>query len=153
MIVTDISENDPADSYLWDLSEINEDSVWVYASISDEDTTIWDYSDGPLIIEHSSGFVHENKTAESPNAFMLESIYPNPFNSTTRIRFGLPISDMVEIRIFNSMGRLCGIPLSGKLSEGYHEITWSPDNLPSGIYLIELCAQNFRERTKVVYLK
>lgn len=148
-----LEENSLVDSFLWDITGITQDFVWVYASISDADTTIWNYSSGPLVIDHSPSFVWERSGSEPPAVFSVESIYPNPFNNSAQIRFGLPSPEQVQIRIFDSLGRLCEIPLNGRLSPGYHEVTWMPDDLPSGVYLVEVVSQSIRHRAKVVYLK
>ncbi|RJP81662.1 MAG: T9SS C-terminal target domain-containing protein [Candidatus Zixiibacteriota bacterium] len=50
-----IDEDDEADSFLWNVSQVLEGPVWVYAVIEDGFTPTSDYSPGPLIVDHSWG--------------------------------------------------------------------------------------------------
>jgi hypothetical protein len=51
------------------------------------------------------------------------------------------------------MGRLCAQPYEGWLSPGYHDVAWSPMDLPSGMYLIEISAVEGSARATALYLK
>ncbi|TKJ40748.1 hypothetical protein CEE37_07225 [candidate division LCP-89 bacterium B3_LCP] len=148
-----IEEDDTADSLLWDVSSLPDGAVWVYASIADEDTAVWIYSPGPLIIESTQGIISGFDPLTTPVEFTLKSVYPNPFNSSTQILIGLPHPDLVSVRVYDSMGRLSDELMAGWLPAGYHQVTWSPRDLPSGIYLIELTAPEGSQRAKVVFLK
>jgi hypothetical protein len=148
-----IEEDDPGDSFDWNLTGMAEGPVYVYAAIADEDTTVQAYSAGPLIITSAMGIQGGDGFGAVPNDYRLDSVYPNPFNSSTSVRIGLPATAEVAVRIFDSMGRLCAEPLSGRLQAGYHEVTWSPGQLPSGMYLVELVTPDGSQRAKVVFLK
>ncbi|MDI6794036.1 MAG: hypothetical protein QME81_14440 [bacterium] len=53
-IVTGISEDNPAATYLWDISGMPEGSYYIYGVITDGvNPPDYDYSDGPLTIEHA----------------------------------------------------------------------------------------------------
>jgi len=78
-----------------------------------------------------------------PQNFKLYPAYPNPFNSSTVIRFELIKSDRVSLKIYNLMGQeVCSL-YEGIQSAGNHIITWDgTDNanlsVASGIYLCSL---------------
>ncbi len=148
-----IEEDDTTDSFTWNVSSMAEGEVWVFAYMTDNQAEYWQYSDGPLIIDHDWMNLKENNQAAYIDEFILESIYPNPFNSSTKIRIGLPVGDYVSMRIYDSLGRLRTDLFEGKLSSGYHEVTWSPLNLPSGIYLVEIVGSDWQQRAKTLYLK
>ena len=88
-----------------------------------------------------------------PDDYRLDSVYPNPFNSSTTVRIGLPATAEVAVRIFDSLGRLCAEPLSGRLQAGYHEVTFDGSNLASGIYIYNLTAGNYTASGKMVLMK
>jgi uncharacterized protein (DUF362 family) len=63
---------------------------------------------------------------------------PNPFNHHTIIRYYLPRSGHVTIKIYNSTGRVVETLVSHKLAAGEHQLQWSLNNLPDGIYFCKL---------------
>lgn len=75
-----------------------------------------------------------------PQAITLEQNYPNPFNPTTRIRFSLPDSRQVHLRVFDMLGRQIATLADGTLPAGQHEVDFDAGNLSSGLYLYRLDA-------------
>jgi len=88
-----------------------------------------------------------------PSLFKLEQNYPNPFNSATKIKFYLPLSAHVKIKIFNINGQYLDTILDDYLLADNYAITWSPANLPSGNYIINVTTGNFQKNIKCTYLK
>jgi hypothetical protein len=148
-----IMEDDPADSFLWNVAGLPDGDYWVLGLIMDSESTLWYYSDGPLIVDHSWVGFNEALKPPLPADFTLDSVFPNPFNSSTTVRFSLPREEFVQLRVFDSMGRLQEELFSGRLSSGYHEVTWTPKALPSGVYLVEMSTPQIRQRAKALYLK
>lgn len=148
-----ISEDDEADSFLWNVSSIPEGPIWVLAMISDGSPPVFDFSEGPLIVDHDWTYAVESPTPELPQEFALQSVYPNPFNSSTVLRLAVPRTTKARLQVFDLMGRLRDVPFEGLLQAGYHEISWSPRDLPSGVYLVEFNAAGLKLRAKAVYLK
>ncbi|MCX6640393.1 MAG: T9SS type A sorting domain-containing protein [bacterium] len=148
-----IPENNMLNSYTWGITSIPDGVYWVYASIADDDTTVWSYSSGPLVIDHGNGVITPYRPGSVPGQFTLESIYPNPFNSSTTVRLGLSHADFVQMSVYDNLGRLCAEPFRGRLEAGYFEVSWSPDHLPSGIYLVEIRTSDALQRSKAVFLK
>jgi hypothetical protein len=72
----------------------------------------------------------------TPNDFILEQNHPNPFNSTTKIKFHIPKSGFVTLKIYDSLGKELVILISERISAGIHEQDWTANNLTSGIYFI-----------------
>jgi len=79
----------------------------------------------------------------TPRDFVIINTYPNPFNSTTAIKFGLPESDLVTLKIYDVAGRLVNAVDLGRLSAGYHLASWDGRSfeggvVASGIYFAKL---------------
>jgi hypothetical protein len=72
----------------------------------------------------------------TPAAFTLEPVYPNPFNSSTMIRFTVQRVGRVEIAVYDVTGRQVEKLAEGDMSAGTHAISWSAKGLPSGIYFV-----------------
>jgi len=58
---------------------------------------------------------------ELVNSFGLQSVYPNPFNSTTTIRFSLAHISDVEISLYDVSGREFAKLVKGRKSAGVHQ--------------------------------
>lgn len=73
-----------------------------------------------------------------PPTHTLSLPYPNPFNSSTTIRFGLPVSGEAILHVTDTNGRLMATLVEGRLEAGWHEIIWNAEAIPAGVYLVEL---------------
>ncbi len=76
--------------------------------------------------------------AELPVEFGLESIYPNPFNSTTTITFGIDQSVRTRLIVYDLTGREVMRLYDGIPEVGYRKTVFNGGLLPSGIYLVQL---------------
>jgi hypothetical protein len=89
----------------------------------------------------------EGNTGVVPDEFVLQEAYPNPFNPSTRIRYGVPEDSRVRIVIHNMLGNIVAELVNGQRSKGTYELQWHADYLPSGVYLIRMNAES-TESTK-----
>jgi len=92
-------------------------------------------------------------TGQMPDAFQLQQNYPNPFNPSTTIRFSLPVSEKVTLKIFDSTGRELATLVNASLPAGEHHATFDAANLPSGIYLYQIKTASFSQIRKAVLSK
>jgi hypothetical protein len=83
----------------------------------------------------------------------LEQNYPNPFNPSTSISFTLPVATAVRLVVFNSYGQQVATLADGRLQEGHHSVTFNARNLPTGLYIYELRANNTRLTRKMMLLQ
>ncbi len=88
-----------------------------------------------------------------PTEFVLDQNYPNPWNPTTTIRYGLPRSSFVTLTIFNTLGQQVAQPVNEQLQAGYHEVEFRGDGLASGVYFYRLDVGNFSSAKKFILLK
>ncbi|MCB9474114.1 MAG: S8 family peptidase [Candidatus Delongbacteria bacterium] len=71
-----------------------------------------------------------------PLEFYLGEPYPNPFNSSTRIAFGLPVASHVRLAVYNLLGQEVELLLDGELGAGHHQVSWDGTRFASGTYLL-----------------
>jgi hypothetical protein len=90
---------------------------------------------------------------ETPDKFELYQNYPNPFNPTTVIRFSILKPAIVDLRIFDAIGREIDNPVSGKLNPGSYTYKWNAGNLPSGVYFYRLESDGYNETKKLILEK
>jgi len=80
----------------------------------------------------------KSENAKPPEKFSFAEPYPNPFNSTTRLSFELPVSDDVQIFLTDSNGRFVREISKGQYSAGRYALSLNVGNLSSGIYFVNL---------------
>ncbi len=93
------------------------------------------------------------KTSKAPVNYDLNQNYPNPFNNSTIIKFSLPESGYVDLKIYNMLGSLISEPVKGNFSSGYYSISFNANRLPSGIYIYTMSANNKFFAKKMILLK
>ena len=93
-----------------------------------------------------------------PTKFEVEQNYPNPFNPSTTIKFSLPQTEYVTIKVYNILGKEIAVLANGQFNAGGHSIIWNGKdsngvNVASGIYLYRVVAGNNRITKKMLLLK
>ena len=73
-----------------------------------------------------------------PSAFKLEQNFPNPFNPTTTMRFGIPEKGNVKLSVLNILGEEIRVLLNGEKDAGYHSIDFNGSDLTSGVYFYRI---------------
>lgn len=96
-----------------------------------------------------------NITSNTQNAgsYYLEQNYPNPFNPATKIRFNLPKSQYVSLKVFDITGRLVTVLAEGKLESGSNTVEFNASSLSSGVYFYTIKAGDFFQTKKMLLLK
>jgi hypothetical protein len=93
-----------------------------------------------------------------PDKILLHSNFPNPFNPVTSLRYDLPEDGLVNIAIYDMMGRLVKTLVNSSQTAGYKSIRWNATNdrnesVSAGLYLYTIQAGKFRQTRKMVLLK
>jgi PKD repeat protein len=94
----------------------------------------------------------------SPLQYALYPCAPNPFDRTTLIRYDLPRSSSVDLRIYDVAGRLVRQLESSRREPGRHAAVWdsrddSGSRVASGVYFYRLDTGEFTQTRKVVFLR
>lgn len=85
--------------------------------------------------------------------YALSQNYPNPFNPTTTIKFSLPHSSHVVLKIFNLLGQELTTLVDGELEVGIYHREWDASSFSGGVYFYRLIAGSFTETKKLILLK
>jgi hypothetical protein len=102
--------------------------------------------------------VEENEIYDIPTDYNLAQNFPNPFNSSTIIKFTIP-SDVkretsnVILKVYDVMGNEITTLVNEEKAAGTYEITWYAEYLPSGVYFYRLQAGDFIRTKKMIMLK
>ena len=85
--------------------------------------------------------------------YLLSQNWPNPFNSSCAIKYSIPKSSQVSLKIFNTLGEEIATLVNEEKSAGTYELTWNAANIPSGVYFYRLQAGDFVQTRKMILLK
>lgn len=94
--------------------------------------------------------------SESPitvNDYQLYQNYPNPFNPITKIRYTIPKSGTVNLKVYNILGQEVKTLVNDFQTVGRYEIDFSSKGLASGVYIYRLQVNGFEQAKKMIILK
>ncbi|MCX7833363.1 MAG: T9SS type A sorting domain-containing protein, partial [Ignavibacteria bacterium] len=95
----------------------------------------------------------KNISTEIPSRFELYQNYPNPFNPTTKIKFDLPKSDFITLKIYDALGREVETLVNKTLPSGSYEVEWNASKYSSGVYFYRLQADEFMDTKRMLLIK
>lgn len=101
----------------------------------------------------------DNAGSEIPSVISgLYSNYPNPFNPTTNIKFGLKNDSHVNITIYNVRGQKVKTLINKEYESGIHQEVWNGrddkgSNVSSGIYFYKFNADSQTETKRMILMK
>ena len=93
-----------------------------------------------------------------PSQYTVYQNYPNPFNPVTTLRYDLPENGLVNITIYDMLGREVKTLINQTQDAGYRSIIWDATNdygkpVSAGIYLYQIQAGEYMQTKKMVLLK
>ena len=100
----------------------------------------------------------DNRGEIYPHGFALHQNYPNPFNPITTLRYDLPENSLVNIIIYDMLGRQVRTLVNTTQNAGYKSVIWNATNnqgnpVSAGVYLYQIHAGDFVQTKKMVLLK
>ena len=112
----------------------------------------------------STAFINSvNEEQQVVTDYSLSQNYPNPFNPSTKIKFEIPSTSLVTLKIYDLLGNEIATLVDEEKTAGVYEVEFSAIggsasggnaySLPSGIYFYKLIADNYSETKKLVLLK
>ncbi len=87
------------------------------------------------------------------HSYELYQNYPNPFNPSTTIRFQIPVSGFVSLKIFDVLGREVATLLNEEQKEGTHSVLFDASKLSTGVYIYNLKAGSYIASKKLMLMK
>jgi len=127
----------------------------------------YDTAAGTATVIGNTGYKGVNAIAISsatdiitPVVYQLYQNYPNPFNPSTTIKFDIPVSSHVKIKIYDMLGREIVVLVNGQFPAGTHSVIWNSMGYASGIYFYKIettCPENsgkgYKAFKKMVFLR
>ncbi len=130
-------------------------SVAAYASSARYSTMLTDGSSwyDPAFRVEGGSDVREGAEQEHCTKYSLQQNYPNPWNPSTIIRYGLPIRSHVTLTVYNTLGQQVGQLVNGEIGAGYHEEKFDASGLSSGVYVYRLQAGDYVATKRLLLLR
>ena len=103
-----------------------------------------------------------NKKDNLPTTFSLYQNFPNPFNPSTAIKYQIPKSGLVQLKVYDILGREVATLANEYQTAGEHSVQFSAANnqpatsnnqLTSGVYFYQLKSGNYTQTKKLVLMK
>jgi hypothetical protein len=134
-----------------DGAQYNEPLIFMYET----------YESDPVEIRFTGGMEWKElqlKFREIPDQFALIQNYPNPFNSMTTILYNLPKDDMINLTIFDMLGKEVITLVNEEMKAGYKSVKWDGKDqrglmVGGGIYFYQIKTESYFETRKMILLK
>jgi hypothetical protein len=118
-------------NYYWHvLSNNNTDNVGGYSGYTDT----WSFSVSGTTVNASDSCI--------PTRFAVSQNYPNPFNPSTKIKFDVPKTSIVKIKVYNDIGEEIKTLVNNEEKPGTYEVEFDGNRLASGIYFYNIQAES-----------
>ncbi|MGH7599676.1 MAG: FlgD immunoglobulin-like domain containing protein [bacterium] len=111
-----------------------------------------------VILPDNVTSVENEEAGRTPGAFALRQNYPNPFNPATTISYSTARPGQVELKIYDSLGKLIRTMVQEYRAAGAYSVVWDGKNdagrqMASGGYFYELSIGEFRSTRKMILLQ
>ena len=97
--------------------------------------------------------VKESENVKLPQEFTLMQNFPNPFNPSTNIRYDIPKTAKVTLKIYDILGREVQTLVNTVQAPGQYTLKFNAQGLASGIYFYQLKAGDYTAIKKLMLLK
>jgi hypothetical protein len=120
---------------------------WTIANVAGAPVDPTDINIVAFVQDNASGKVLQSAISMTPNAIrdvngneQIVSVYPNPFNNTTKVNFSLTSTVEVKVEVFNLVGEKVYSVNKGELNAGSHSVIIDGASLSSGMYFVNVIA-------------
>ena len=101
---------------------------------------------------HAAGII-DRLTESTPQQLSLEPNYPNPFNSSTTIKYSIAKTSKVDLKVFDVTGREVAKLVDFHQNPGTYSFRFDGTSLATGTYFVRLQADDFSQTRKIVLMK
>ncbi len=128
----------------------------LYTSFLDVNGYYW-VTGGTSEIYKTVNPVKVEEEAEKVTDFTLSQNYPNPFNPTTSIKFSIPVSGKVSLKVYDILGSEIATLINKNMEKGVYKVSFDASQLSSGVYFYKLEEttdfSNFSSIKKMILIK
>jgi len=85
--------------------------------------------------------------------YKLNQNYPNPFNPSTTIKYSIPKSSLVTLKVYDILGKEIATLVNEEKTAGNYQVEFNAANLPSGVFFYRIQAGSFNQVRKMLLIK
>ena len=125
-------------------------------SFIDKNVSAGTYSYRLKQVDFNGGFKFSDEIRVAVNTvydFILSRNYPNPFNPVTNIRYEIPYSGMVTVKIYDVLGKEIATLVSEEKQAGSYSLRFDGSSLSGGVYFYQLKSGSLIKNRKMILLK
>ncbi|MCK5786053.1 MAG: T9SS type A sorting domain-containing protein [Candidatus Sabulitectum sp.] len=109
---------------------------------------------GPVAAQIDVYNVGVDETAEGVETFVLGvSISTNPVQGTAALNFSTPATGHATVQVFDLSGRTVDTLVNEEVGAGNHSVSWTPENISSGVYFVRLTTAAGTVSTQAMVLR
>lgn len=105
------------------------------------------------IVSNSISTPVEEERKTKPAKYSLSQNYPNPFNPTTTLNYEVASDGLVQLNVYDALGREAAVLVNEVKSPGRYEVKFDASGLPSGVYFYRLQAGDYSKTMKMILAK
>lgn len=126
-------------------------TLQVATGVSADGTVVVDYGTNPdgngeaWRVELPGAPVAAEPDVGFPGGYALHAASPNPASSSVTLRYEVPEAGSVRVVVYDALGREVAVLVGGSVPAGRHEAVFDAGGLPSGLYLVRMTAEGFRQ--------
>lgn len=94
-----------------------------------------------------------SNNGNTPGTYELYQNYPNPFNPVTNIKFDIPKSGFVTLKVYDMLGKEVQTLVSSDLNSGSYTVDFDATKLTSGVYFYKLITDRYIGVKKMMFIK
>jgi hypothetical protein len=128
--------------------EVNTKYFWRVRAKNSAGYGLW--SDAGNLTVTAVGIIVQKDRLEGEDLLLN---YPNPFGSTTTIRFHVPVKEFVSLKIVDVVGREIAVLVSEVRSPGRYEVKFEAANLPPGLLFCVFTSASGISKRKMLLVK
>ena len=139
-----ISRNSGTQTNLHSLFFLNPETVWTVGAA------------GTILITFDGGIIGIDENIQVdlvPQQYYLSQNYANPFNPSTTITYEIPHSGVVNLKVFDVLGREVETLVNAYQVANKYSVTFNAAQYPSGIYFYTLLTKNWAETKKMLLVR
>ena len=99
------------------------------------------------------GTLEINQETLIPASFVINTLYPNPFNPVITLDIDIHKSGGLRIEVYDVSGHFIGVINNGHINTGNQSFQWNGNNSPSGMYFFKITDGDIVQIRKAVLLK